>query len=179
MINITEKTLSTLEFDKVRAMLADACPTSGAAAMALALTPTDRIDTGRRRQTRTTDACRLSDAKGMPSFGSVTDVGDLCERALKGAVLTPRELMDAALVLRVARGLLDYSRNNRAFPTVLDEVFDRLTPNRQLEDRIARSILSEEMISDEASPALSDIRRKIRGANLRVRETLSRYVGGS
>lgn len=179
MINITEKTLTTLEFDKIRAMLADACPTEGAAARAYTLAPTDRIDVVRRLQARTTDACRLSDAKGMPSFGGVTDVGDLCERALKGAVLTPRELMDAAVVLRVARGLLDYSRNNLVFATVLDEIFERLMPNRHLEDRIARSILSEDMISDEASPALSDIRRKIRGANLRVRETLARYVGGA
>ena len=179
MLNITEKTLTTLEFDKIRAMLADACPTAGAAEKARRLTPTDRIDTVRRRLTRTTDACRLADAKGMPSFSGVTDVGDLCERALKGAVLTPRELMDAAQVLRVARGLLEYSRSNRLFQTVLDEVFERLMPNRHIEDRIARSILSEEMISDEASPALSDIRRKIRGANLRVRETLARYIGGS
>ncbi|MBQ8345147.1 MAG: endonuclease MutS2 [Clostridia bacterium] len=178
-MNITEKTLTTLEFDKIRGMLADACPTEGAAEMARRLCPTDRMDLVRLRQQRTTDACRLADAKGMPSFGGVRDVGDLCERALKGASLTPRELMDAALCLRVARGLLDYSRNNRTFSTVLDEIFERLTPQRPLEDRIARSILSEEMISDEASPALSDIRRKIRGANLRVRETLARYVGGS
>ena len=95
-MNITEKTLCTLEFDKIRELLADACPTAGAALLARTLTPTDRIDTVRARQKRTTDARRLSDAKGMPSFGSVTDVGDICERALKGAMLTPRELMDAA-----------------------------------------------------------------------------------
>ncbi len=178
-MNITEKTLCTLEFDKIRELLADACPTAGAALLARTLAPTDRIDTVRARQKRTPDARRLSDAKGMPSFGSVTDIGDVCERALKGAVLTPRELMDAATVLRVARGLLEYSRTNRTFPTVLDEVFERLLPNRFLEDRIGRSILSEEMISDEASPALSDVRRKIRSANARVKETLAKYIGGS
>ena len=34
-MNITEKTLSTLEFDKIRQMLADSCHTAGAAQMAL------------------------------------------------------------------------------------------------------------------------------------------------
>ena len=178
-MNITEKTLCTLEFDKIRELLADACPTAGSAALARNLTPTDRMDTVRARQKRTTDAKRLSDAKGMPSFSSVTDIGDVCERALKGAMLTPRELMDAALVLRVSRGLLEYSRTNRTFPTVLDEIFERLIPNRFLEDRIGRSILSEEMIADEASPALADVRRKIRSANARVKETLAKYIGGS
>ncbi len=175
---ITEKTLCTLEFDKIRALLADSCPTHGAALLAYALTPTDRADIARARLARTTDAKRLSDEKGMPSFGSVSDISDTCERSLKGAVLTPHELLDVAVILRCARGLLEYSRTNRTFTTVLDEVFERLLPNRHLEDRISRSIISEDMIADEASPALADIRRKIRVANLRVRESLSKYTGG-
>ena len=178
-MNITEKTLSTLEFDKIRQMLADSCHTAGAAQMALMLTPTDRLDVAKQRQMRTTDAKRLADAKGMPSFGSVSDVSDLCERALKGAILTPRELLDAAALMRTSRQLLEYIRTNKLFTTVLDEIFERLTPSRMLEDRISRSIISEELISDDASPALADVRRKIRIANLKVRETLAKYTGGA
>ncbi len=177
-MNINEKTLKTLEFDKVRQMLADVCPTRGAAETALGLVPEDIPDRVIRMQKRTADARRLCDAKGMPSFGSVTYVGDICARAEKGAVLTPAELMDTAVTLRASRSLLEYIRSNRLFPTVLDEVFERLLPNRQLEDRISRSIISEEIISDEASPALADIRRKIRGANAKVKETLAKYIGG-
>ena len=177
-MNINEKTLKTLEFDKVRQMLAGVCPTRGAAETALGLFPEDIPDRVIRMQRRTADARRLCDAKGMPSFGSVTYVGDICARAEKGAVLTPSELMDTAVTLRASRSLLEYIRSNRLFPTVLDEVFERLLPNRQLEDRISRSIISEEIISDEASPALADIRRKIRGANAKVKETLAKYIGG-
>lgn len=178
-MKITEKTLTTLEFDKIRVMLAEACPTQGSAALALALTPAEHLEQIARRQKRTTDARRLSDAKGMPSFGAVIDVGDLCARAEKGAILTTRELLDAASVLRTSRSLLDYIRANRLFPTVLDEVFERLLPNRHLEERIFRSIISEELIADEASPALADVRRKIRSANSRIKETLAKYVSGS
>jgi len=177
-MNINEKTLKTLEFDKIRQLLAAVCPTEGAKALALALTPEDIPDRVIRRQKRTADAKRLCDAKGMPSFGGVTYMGDICARAEKGAILTPAELLDTAAVLRTSRSLLDYIRSNRLFPTVIDEVFERLLPNRQLEDRISRSIISEELISDEASPALADIRRKIRGANARVKETLAKYIGG-
>ena len=178
-MNITEKTLTTLEFDKIRAMLAKSCHTEGAAAMAYSLAPTDRIDTIRRMQKRTTDARRLIDAKGVAPFGSVTDVGDICERAIKGAVLTPRELLLVAGVLRSARMLLDYIRANRLFETSLDEIFERLVPNRSLEDRITRSIISEDLIADEASTALADIRRKIRVLNIKIKDTLSKYVSGS
>ena len=178
-MSITEKALITLEFDKIRQMLADSCPPMGAAVAARSLYPATYLEAALARQTATSDAKRLSDAKGMPSFGGVVDVSDVCERALKGAVLTPRELLDVAVLLRSSRQLLDYIRSNRLFETSLDEVFERLIPNRTLEDRIARSILSEEMIADEASPALADVRRKIRAANVKVRETLARYTGGS
>ena len=178
-MNISEKTLITLEFDKIREMLANLCPTEGAAAMARELCPDDRGEIVARRQRRTTDARKLTDAKGVAPFGTVHDVGDICERAIKGAVLTPRELLDCAALMRSARNLLAYKRANHLFDTSLDEIFERLLPNHNLEDRIFRSILTEDMIADEASPALADIRRKIRASNARIKETLSKYVGGS
>ena len=178
-MNVKEKTLITLEFDKIRAMLAAVCPTKGASEQALSLIPDDRIDIIVRKQRRTTDARRLLDAKGMPPFGSVVDMADICERALKGAVLTQRELLDGAAILRSARSLLDYIRANKLFDTSIDEIFERLLPNRALEDRIYRSIISEDMISDEASSALADIRRKIRASNSKIKETLAKYISGS
>ena len=178
-MNIKEKTLSTLEFDKIRSMLAAVCPTKGAAQTALALMPDDRIEIIIRKQRRTTDGRRLLDTKGMPPFGTVVEMNDICDRAMKGAVLTPRELLDVAAILRSARSLLDYIRANRLFDTCLDEIFERLLPNRPLEDRIFRSIISDDMVSDDASAALADIRRKIRASNVKIKETLSRYVSGS
>ena len=178
-MNISEKTLSTLEFDKIRELLAKNCPTKGAAERALSLCPTDRLEVIERSQMRVSDARRLLDTKGMPPFGSVNYMADICDRALKGATLTPRELLDAAALLRSARSLLDYIRSNKLFDTSLDEIFERLIPNRALEDRIYRSVLSDDMISDEASSSLADIRRKIRGANSKIKETLARYISGS
>ena len=173
---ITEKTLRTLEYDKIRAMLAARAPTEGARLLALSLLPDDDRVVVLRRLTRTQDARRLLDDKGMPSFGMIVPVADALDRAAKGATLTPRELLDVGNVLRTARGLLEYSRTNRHFDTVLDEIFERLLPDRKLEDKLYRAIVSEDMIADEASPQLGDIRRKIRIANNRIKETLQHYI---
>ena len=175
-MEISEKTLQTLEFDKIRALLAESALTAGARELALRLTPTDREEEIIRRQRRTTDAKRLMHIKGSPSFGEVRDISDACERAVKGAVLTPRELLDVADLLLVSRRLLEYIRMNRLFETVLDEVFERLTTNRPLEEKITRAIISEDMISDDASPELGDIRRKMRVINNRIREMLQHYT---
>ncbi len=177
-MKITEKTMTTLEFDRVLAMLADCAPTEGSRAMARRLSPSDDIHVVLRRLRHTTDARRMCDAKGMPSFGMVKDVGEACERAEKGAILTPRELLDVAGVLRTARTLLDYGTTNRTFECSLDEMFERLLPNRHLELQIERAIPAEDMIADEASQALATIRRNMRAANLRIKDVLHKYISG-
>ena len=178
-MSFSDKTLTTLEFDKICDLLAACAATEGAKELCRRLMPSDDAVEVARRLERTTDARRLSDAKGMPPFGSVQDVSGACERAEKGAMLSTRELLEVARLLRSARALSDYNKTNRTFTTSLDEVFGRLLCNRTLEERITRSILSEDMIADEASPALADLRRKIRDTNNRIKETLQHFISGS
>ncbi|MBR3878686.1 MAG: endonuclease MutS2, partial [Clostridia bacterium] len=177
-MSFSEKTIHSLEFDKICDLLASFAPTEGSKSMARMLMPQSDIDTVLLRQRRTTDAKRLCDAKGMPTFGGVRDVSESCERANKGAILTPGELLAIAAVLRTSRTLIDYCHGNHLFDTVLDEMFDRLMPNRTLEDKITRSIISEELIADEASATLANIRRQIRITNSKIKETLQKYIQG-
>ena len=174
----TEKTLNTLEFNKIIEMLVDCAATEGAKARAGALMPTSDIEVVRDRQRRTDDAKRLINAKGYPSFSAPESVTAAADRAYKGAILSPRELLDIASLLRSAAALLDYIEINIPFETVLEPIFRRMLPNPDLERRITRAIVSEELIADEASPALADIRRKIRNTNNKIKDTLQGYVGG-
>ena len=175
-----DRNLYTLEFDKVREMLASCAATEGAREMARTLVPLLRDDREAilEKLGRTTDARRLIDFKGQPSFGGVKDVSGACERAEKGAVLSQRELLDIGNVLKTSRSLLDYIRTNKPFDTSLDHIFERLFVFRPLEDKIYRSIISEDMMADEASPALADIRRRIRIESNRIKETLQKYIAG-
>lgn len=177
-MSFSERTLLSLEFDKICEMLATHATTEGAKKAAFMLNPSCDIDTVLARQKKTTDAKRLCETKGMPSFGMIKDVSEACERAEKGAILSPRELLDVAAVLKTARTLIDYCHGNHLFDTVLDEVFDRLMPNRTLEEKISRSIISEELIADEASDTLANIRRQIRITNNKIKDTLQKYVQG-
>ncbi|MBQ7333327.1 MAG: endonuclease MutS2, partial [Clostridia bacterium] len=174
----TQKTLTTLEYDKIIDSLAELCSTDGARAMARALVPTCDYDTVVSRQTKTFDAKRLINAKGYPHFYADESVPAAAERAYKGAVLSGRELLNVASLLRSARMCLDYISTDKLFETSLDEIFTRLMTNRELEEKISRSIISEDMIADEASPELADIRRKIRFTNNKIKETLQSYIGG-
>ena len=116
---LPDKTVTSLEFDKIRYMLAECAHTEGAKAMALVLVPDDDEVHILRRQRLTTDAKKLVGYKGYPSFGMIKSIDAVCERAEKGAVLTARELLDVANILRTARGIIEYSRTDRTFETCL------------------------------------------------------------
>ena len=178
-MQFSQKTLLTLEFNKIIEMLAECAMTEGAKARALSLSPTSDIVDVKRRQDKTDDAKRLINAKGYPSFAAPEGVVPSAERAYKGSVLSPRELLDIAALLRSSRMMLDYINTDKPFETTLDEIFLRIIPNRDLEERITRSIISEDLIADEASPALREIRAKIRRANNKIKDTLQSYIGGA
>jgi len=173
-----DKTIKTLEFDKIRELLAACALTEGAKELARTLEPSSSEHRVKETQGRTADAKYLIGVKGHPSFGLVKDPEEYCDRADKGAVLSPGELLDIANLLRTSRGLIDYIKTDKRKDTVLDEIFMRLTANKFLEDKITRSIIAEDMIADEASPELSDIRRKIKQTNSKIRESLQNYISG-
>ena len=173
-----DRALGVLEFDKVCAMLADCAHTEGARRAALVLRPSDDMRTVRRLQQETSDARMLIGLKGTPAFSGVLDMSDALDRADRGAVLSMRELLDIAAIWHTARTLRDYYTADREYETSIGVYFSRLEENRSAESRITRAILSEDMMADEASPALADIRRKMRSASGRIKETLQRYISG-
>ena len=173
-----DRALGVLEFDKVCAMLADCAHTEGARRAALGLRPSDDARTVRRLQQETSDARMLIGLKGTPAFSGVLDMSDALDRADRGAVLSMRELLDIAAIWHTARTLRDYYTADREYETSIGVYFSRLEENRSAESRITRAILSEDMMADEASPALADIRRKMRSASGRIKETLQRYISG-
>lgn len=175
---MNEKYLYTLEFNKIRELLSAKALTAGAKEMALSLMPSTDEDEVRLLQRRTADAKRLAGQKGNPSFGSVRDVSSALERSDKGATLSTRELLDCANVLRTSRGLLEYIKSDRQFDTSLDEIFMRLSVHKKIEDSILRAIISEDMIADEASAELADIRHRIRKTNAKISDLMQKYTAG-
>ena len=172
------KSKTTLEYDKILAQIADLAQTEGAKEKIKNLSPAIYPEFVIKFLEQTSDAKKLAALKGAPSFGTVKYVGDSVERAVKGATLAPIELLNIAYLYRNARNLLNYNRTNKRFETSIDVIFERLFANKFLEDKILHAIIAEDMIADEASPALADIRRKIRIANSKVRESLQKYMGG-
>ena len=174
-----DKAAKTLEFDKIAEMLADCAQTEGAKRKALALICETERERILQKQEETAEAKRLEGVKGTPSFYGVRDVTDEVERACKGAQLTAGELLAVARVLTCARSLKNYPEKEHDPAQPLYRYFSRLMPDAGLERAITQTILAEDLISDDASPELANIRRKIKTVNNRVKDILHKFITGN
>lgn len=170
------KYLKTLELDKVLDMLADQASNEETRRMALALRPYDDLQIIRNECLKVSQALSLSVQFGTPPFSNFKDVSTSAARAKSGAVISLRDLMDIAAMLRQIKGLADWYSHCENVETELDYLFSRLSPNDWLLEKLERSIISDTEIADAASPELAAIRRKINRAGMQLRETLDKMI---
>ena len=171
------KAIKTLEFDKVLEILSQFCTVDAARDEILKIRPSVSAEEIKKRLKETSDAKALIEVKSYPSFSGVKDITAHLNRAEKGATLSMAELLDIASLLSEASSAAVYfnqlSENNS-----LCDYANKISCNKFLNDRITTCIVSEEVMADNASPVLYDIRRKIRNAQNKVRDTLQKYVSG-
>ena len=175
MSELYEKSLYKLELDQVLALLAGCAGSSEGKLRCTQLRPSTDLEDVQALLAETTAASELCTKKGNPSFADVKDVSASLERADRGGSLQPTELLAIAGVLRSARNIKSYISEDEQ-KTVLTPLFNALTPNKYLEDRIFGAILSEEEIADNASPALADIRRHMRIQSAKIRDSLQKVI---
>lgn len=166
----------TLELDRVLAQLAACASCEDSHALALAVQPETSYSKAVQLLSFTSSAYTLSVRYGYPNLIRMTNCSGALRRAALGSSLTLRELLDISAVLRNQRTLRQWREQSKAEPCALDELFECLYRNKEIEDRLNSAILSEEELDDKASPALSDIRRKIRAAGQRVRSQLDGMI---
>lgn len=178
-MNSRKRDYKALELEKILEMLAShtACP--DAREIALSLKPESSLDLAQALLNQTQSAHMMLARFGGPAFGGLKNVNNALSRADAGSTLNMKELLDIASVLHVIRSIVTWRSTNAGVETVLDVYFDALSPNKFLEDAITNAIISEEEMSDNASPLLQTIRRKIRNQESNIREKLDRLIRSS
>lgn len=125
-------------------------------------------------QSETADAVTLLTKKGSPPIMCVHDVRMSLKRAVRGGVLSVAEIVSVGKVLETSRRLAAYPDD--VVCESLSEHFDALHADKELEKRITSCTADGETLCDDASAELSDIRRKIRIANNKVRDILKGII---
>jgi len=176
-MKLFEKSLKILELPSILEMLSAEAISVTAKDAAQQLRP--NVDTHIVKSTlsETTAAKHMMVLRQSPPFSGVKDVCASIQRANMGGMLNIRELLDVAELLRASSASISYfNRNKDDNITAIDYLFSALYSNKQLENKISTAIVSEDEISDNASRELADIRRHMRIASEKVRQTLNKIV---
>ena len=176
MSELFDKSIRTLELPAVLRMLADQASSAEAREKALAIFPQTDVDEVKRLQDETDAARDMIGLRGSPAFSGIKPVAESLYRADRGGALNTRELLDIAGVLRCARRVKGYFNDENGKETAIDQFFRSLRGNHFLEERITTAILEEDVIADNASPELADIRRHKRNAASKGRSILQKIV---
>ena len=176
---MNERALRVLEFTKIREMLASYALSEFGRKKCLALTPLSDFAEVNRALDETEEAVVALTFLGGHPMTPFDDISEYLALAGKGSTLSQKALLSVAETLRSARAARSALVTDRENTPIITAMASRLQPMRQLEEDITEAILSEDEISDHASPALLDIRRHIRSANDRIREKLNSMAHGA
>ncbi|MDE7430843.1 MAG: endonuclease MutS2 [Lachnospiraceae bacterium] len=174
---MNKRALHTLEFDKIITILADYATCPGGRIICEHTEPTDNIEEIKRLQSQTTDALTRVLRSGSLSFSGTRDISESVKRLEIGSTLGITELLNISSVLKVAARAKSFSRKEEsAAQDSIDYMFEALEPLTPLNNDITRCIISEEEISDEASPTLKDIRRHMKLTGEQIHTQLNNIV---
>ena len=178
---MNQKTLTKLEYDKITALLEEQASSFRGRQLCRRLKPMTDVERIDEAQEQTAAAFTRLIKKGRISFGDAAPVEESMKRLEIGAALGSGELLRICKLLQNAGRAKAYGRHDTQEESAdcLDAYFEQLEPLTTLSNEIDRCILSEEEISDDASPALKRIRRSMDSINEKVHATLNGLVNGS
>jgi len=167
--------LTALEFTKIKDILKEFALSAPGKELCDSVTPFDGINDAINALDETEFATIMLERFGSPHFADLTDITHSCKRASTGSVLSIKELMQICNVLRISRGLHEFMEN-RCDDTVFRKFYDSLYINKYFEDKLSTAFIGEDEVSDAASSALREIRRKQMNARSRIRSVLDEIV---
>lgn len=178
---MNQKALTSLEYYKIIDRLTEKASSPMGRELCRRLLPSVNIEEIRLMQVQTRDALTRLFQKGSVSFGGAKDVRSSLKRLEIGSALGIQEILSICALLENTSRVKTYSRNDRSDAPAdsLDAMFQQLSPLTPLSAEIRRCILSEDEISDDASPGLRQIRRNMKITNDRIHTQLSGLVSGS
>jgi DNA mismatch repair protein MutS2 len=171
-----KKTLSTLEFDKVLAQLAEYTAFSASRELALRLQPTTNFHAARQMLMETAEARLLLETQPDTSIGGGRDVREQAEAARRGTILLPSELLDIKYTLISARRLgRKLEREAQQFPYLAELILSFPGP-LGLVDTITQTISDRGEILDSASEKLTNIRKELRITHERLLSKMQKLI---
>lgn len=177
---MNKKTLKALEYNKIIKKLEEKAESELGKQKIRNLKIQNNKDKIISQIEETDEALTLLIKRGNPPLFGIKNIIRELKRTEIGGSLTPEGLLKVSDILRVARSLKAYIRENEGdkFSTypIIEGMIDSLVVYKNIEDEINRAIINKNEISDNASGNLRNIRRQMTIKNESIKSKLSSII---
>lgn len=170
---MNNKSLSTLEYNKIISRLVSFACSDGAKQILHKLEPMTDIDKINTALDYTNDALTRVYQKGSVDFSRIKDIRGSIARLKVGSSLNALELLNISMLLECAARIKGYYEQRA---DSIQPLIDMLDPVTLLNNTIKKCIISEDEISDDASANLRSIRRQKNIAADRIHTELNKIL---
>lgn len=170
---MNNKSLSTLEYNKIISRLVSFACSDGAKQILHKLEPMTDIDKINTALDYTNDALTRVYQKGSVDFSRIKDIRGSVARLKVGSSLNALELLNISMLLECAAHIKGYYEQRA---DSIQPLIDMLHPVTLLNNAIKKCIISEDEISDDASANLRSIRRQKNIAADRIHTELNKIL---
>ncbi|MBP3707432.1 MAG: hypothetical protein J6J36_02335 [Clostridia bacterium] len=176
-----EKYTQKLELPKILEILEQYCISTIGKSLTKELNPSNNILEVKHLLSETTQARNLIDNLGNAPISDIQDFDKISIQLDSNVALSCQGLLVVARLLKTSRALKNYfdAVEDKSKYDNIESYFQSLYTNLDLENKIFRSILDENTISDDASSTLKSLRRKRRSLESQIKENLNKYIHSS
>ena len=170
------KYFKKLEFNKIKEILESFCVTFLGKKLTLNLLPLTSKSEIEKAGNQTYEASTLIYRKGNIPISEIEDITKYLKILEAKNSLNSKALLDLANILRTSKNLKNYFFNediDMSEFSSLNNLFENLYLNINIEKKIFDSILDENTISDDASSSLKNIRKNIKNKEQEIRNKLN------
>lgn len=176
---LDQKSLLTLEFNKIREIVAGYASFSGGRDLALALQPTAEPAQAREWQAETREAVSLFQSDSGVTIGGARDVRRAADNALRGFILPAEDFLAIQATIIAGRNLRrqilrleDRVPHLAAIAVLIEEC-------RGIVSAITNTLDERGEVLDSASPRLAKVRQEQRAVHGRIQDKLQRILNSS
>ncbi len=176
---VESKTLKALEYDKILAEVSTFAVLQRTKNLINSFVPLTTLQEVEYLLKQTDEAYKYLYKYSTGGIYYFDDISEELKRVDVGGVLNNAELLHVLANLKSARIIKNaFNSVNDDSLNLLKQISDRLYVNLEFENEISEKIISEDQISDNASPKLYSIRKSIININAKIRAELNSYMRG-
>ena len=176
-----EQFFEKIEFTTIRQTLSNYCKTYIGKDKAISLLPYLSLNEINKAISQTTEALKLIYRRGNVPIEEIADITIHLKKIKDASTLSITELLDVANILKISRQTYDYFFNNEFDDNqddfkLLNNLFNNLYKNVNIEKEIYRCIIDENTIDDHASQELLRIRRSKKNKESEIKNKLNTFL---